>query len=350
MGTKQTDQLNLLDRFEQQIKQLPHFSAGASLVVAFSGGADSRALLDMLCQLREKYQWRIIAAHLDHQWRATSAHEAMWCERVAREYGIDYVSVRYNDYCEQHPDLEEASLRDGSAEAAARRVRYHFLYSVAQRYGAHALVLAHHRDDQIETFCIRLIRGAGLEGLCCMQIASCHNAQTNGTVMLCRPLLTIARKMDLITYLQERGLLWIEDPTNHADQYLRVCIRKMLIPMFERCDTRSIEGIERAARHLQETQEFVDTLVQKQYAQMIQKDEQGREVLSIDMLRQKSFFEQKLIVLRWLCDAGVYFVPSEALYTELIRFMLNRRTSMHAIYRDWKIVCKQQWARIEKSE
>ncbi|HVR69845.1 MAG TPA: tRNA lysidine(34) synthetase TilS, partial [Vicinamibacteria bacterium] len=191
-------------------------AAGQTVVVALSGGADSVALLDALTRLAPGGGWRVVAAHLDHRLRRGSASDAAFCRRLCRERGVPLRAGR--------ADVRARARRDGGGvEEAARLERYAFLRRVKEGEGAALIALAHTRDDQAETFLLRLLRGSGRAGLACMRLRSAD---------LVRPLLAVGRA-EVVAHLRERGLPWREDPTNADTALRRNRVRAELLPYLE---------------------------------------------------------------------------------------------------------------------
>ena len=191
-------------------------SAGETLVVALSGGADSVALTDVLTTLSRRIGFRLVAAHLDHGLRPDSAEDAAFCARLCRELGLE---LRLG-----HADVRARSRRDHlSLEDAARRERYAFLRTVQKEEGAVAIAVAHTRDDQAETLLLRLLRGSGATGLSAMR-------QRRDDVI--RPLLGVSRQA-VRRHLATRRLGFREDPTNADPAYLRNRVRHELLPLLE---------------------------------------------------------------------------------------------------------------------
>jgi tRNA(Ile)-lysidine synthase len=185
-------------------------SLNEPLLIGVSGGADSVALLDALVQLG----YRPHVAHLNHQWRgAESDADAQFVRELAGRYGL--------------PATIE-SHRVEPNEDAARQARLAFFESVAARTGIHTLALAHTADDQAETFLLRLIRGAGLDGL-----AGMATEKQIGSLRIVRPMLTV-RRGEVIEYLRSRQLTWREDASNADRRFLRNRIRHELLPLLER--------------------------------------------------------------------------------------------------------------------
>ena len=214
--------------------------AGELGLVAVSGGADSTALLLALQQLG----CRLSVAHLDHGLRAESAADAEWVRQLAGGLGIECVVERRDvaAYRRQHKL---------SPEAAAREVRHAFLRETAERLGSAAIFLGHTADDQVETFLLRLIRGAGPAGLRGMQ-------PRDG--LLCRPLLEVWRA-EIEAWLRDEGCDWREDATNRDPRFLRNRVRHELLPLLASLNPGIKQVLLREARLLSDGQTAVEAEV-----------------------------------------------------------------------------------------
>ncbi len=174
-------------------------------------------LLDLLSIL-PGYDLKLIAAHLNHGLRgAESDADEEFCRVTASRYAIPFES-RLADVRKAAADLR-LNLED-----AGRRARIELLDEIRMKYGAAAIVLAHHADDQAETVLMRLLRGSGITGLSGMAYRN-----QRGYV---RPLLEISRP-EIEQYLRARGLEWREDSSNSDTSYLRNRIRHQLLPLLE---------------------------------------------------------------------------------------------------------------------
>jgi len=131
---------------------------GSKLVVGFSGGPDSVFLLHLLASIRTSHNITLIAAHLDHQWRSNSHEDVVFCKTMAEQLNITFISSTINA-------LQKDFNANGSTEAQGRAARRHFFETVLKEQNAQGIALAHHLQDQEETFFIRLIRGSSLSGL-----------------------------------------------------------------------------------------------------------------------------------------------------------------------------------------
>ena len=200
------------------------------LCVAFSGGPDSTALLHALAQLPEARARGLRALHVDHALHSESAHWAMQCEAICNAWQVPLRVLKV--------DVERASGH--GIEAAARKARYAALAD-ALREGER-LLLGHHRDDQIETVLLKLLRGAGPEGLGGMR------AQRElGRGFLWRPLLELPRK-DLSNYAAAHGLGFVTDPSNDDRRYSRNRLRHDVLPVLAAHWPHAGEAILHSAR------------------------------------------------------------------------------------------------------
>jgi len=194
-------------------------NAGEPLLVGVSGGPDSVALLDVLVQSG----WRPHVCHLNHKLRgADSDADAEFVRELAGRYGL--------------PCTIEARPVDRD-EDAARRERFGFFTAVSIRTGIKKLALAHTADDQVETFLLRLLRGAGVPGL-----VGIWPERQIGVVRVIRPLLQI-RHPEVLEYLRQRGLTYREDASNADTRFTRNRIRHELLPLLEREYNPSIRDV-----------------------------------------------------------------------------------------------------------
>ena len=210
--------------------------AGQTVVVGLSGGADSVALLDVVAQLAARRGFRVVAAHLDHGLRASSAADAAFCRDLCARLGVP-LEVGTADV------KGRARAEKGGTEEAARHARYAFLRQVKDAHGAVAVAVAHTLDDQAETFLLRLLRGAGSAGLGAMR-------PVNGDIL--RPMLEATRK-HVVAHLEARGLPHREDESNADLSFLRNRARRELLPYLEqKFNPRVRQALARAASVLAE--------------------------------------------------------------------------------------------------
>jgi tRNA(Ile)-lysidine synthase len=188
------------------------------MLVAFSGGADSTALLHALTVLAADFHLALEAAHLDHAIDDGSRERSERAADLARRLGVEITIRRRSAIAER---------RSGeSLEAAARRIRYDFLCACADRAGASWIVTAHQADDQRETVLLRLLFGSGLAGLRGIPAR-------RGRIL--RPFLDVDRP-EIDRYLSELKLEPIEDPTNLHLSIPRNLVRHRILPALRSLD------------------------------------------------------------------------------------------------------------------
>jgi len=190
-----------------------------TLLVGVSGGPDSVALLLALVRIAGPWGPRLVVAHLHHGLRGRSAdRDAEFTRRLSATLGLDAI-------------VERVRLRAGrglSLEAAARAARLEFFRRAAARCGADRVAVAHTADDQAETVLLRLLRGAGAEGLSVMAADGWV-----GDLRLIRPLLGVSRK-DVLEFLRATGVRWRIDATNRNLRMARNRVRHRWLPWLER--------------------------------------------------------------------------------------------------------------------
>jgi len=199
--------LRLDERLQAQPDLLP---AGSRILVAFSGGPDSTALVHLLARLSPFHRWDVQAAHFDHGLRTESARQAE--ELVA---SMSKIGVRL------HVGRPRRQLR--AAHGPMRQARYDWLSSVASEISADRIVTGHNLDDQAETVLFRLLRGAGNRGLVGIP-------ERRGQIV--RPLLLFTAD-EIRAWLKTGGLESVEDPSNRDLSWARNRIRHRLLPALE---------------------------------------------------------------------------------------------------------------------
>lgn len=227
------------ERLLQRLQRLP---SPRRYVVAFSGGCDSAALLDAMSRLGDRLATAVCAIHVDHGLNPAAGEWSARCEAFCRQRGVDLQVHR----------LELRPARGASVEAVARDRRYRALEAAMER--GDAVVTAHHRDDQAETFLLSLMRGAGPRGL-----AGMPAARRFGPGLLLRPLLDFSRS-DLEAYARARAVTWIDDDSNRDTRFDRNYVREQVLPLLRRRWPAADALIARAAGYCGEADNAVRTL------------------------------------------------------------------------------------------
>lgn len=222
------------------IAQFHMFPEKAHIVAGLSGGADSVALLHILCSLKEEFGWRITAVHIHHGLRGKEADgDAAFAEEFCAKLGVPCV-VRKVDV------KAEAKARKLGEEETGRLLRYAAFREIAGADGY--IAVAHHRKDQAETMLMRLCRGTGLKGLTGMSPVR---------EKICRPLLRCSRA-EIEQYCRENGLMWREDATNQEETYTRNKLRLRVLPLLEEINPKTVEHMAETAELLSAEEDFLE--------------------------------------------------------------------------------------------
>jgi tRNA(Ile)-lysidine synthase len=253
-------------------------------LLGVSGGIDSMVMLHWIAQNRSKLPARIRAMHVDHGINPSSGE---WAMHVARACSVLDIP------CEvKKVDLEGLG---NNLEYAARRARY----KAFCESGADALMLAHHANDQCESFLLKLFRGSGVKGLKAMGMSS--PCWYDDSVALLRPMLNVTRGQ-IEAWAEIHGITGIEDPSNVDDRYDRNYIRNRVWPVIQdRFDIADINTI-RSIQHLGEAWELTTMLADQDIVSVTMEDGS----LEWTKLRDLGYLRIKNVILRILDREGVY--------------------------------------------
>ena len=283
------------------------FEPGLPLAVAYSGGADSTALL-LACV--ERWPGQVHAIHVHHglQWAADDfeAHCRNFCASLKVPLVVQRVDARHS--------------AGQSPEDAARIARYAALAAGAAQVVAPVqdIAVAQHADDQVETLLLALSRGAGLPGLSAMPA----QWEREG-LRFHRPLLQVAGA-ELRAYLQARGMSWVEDPTNAEERYTRNRIRARLLPALEEVFPQFRDTFPRSAQHAAQAQRLLESVGENDLAQV----GQPPRIAGLRLLNRD---RQSNALRRWL-RASYGVQPSAAQLDALLAQIAACSTRGHDIH------------------
>lgn len=302
----------LTQALQAALKSLPEH---APVAVALSGGADSAAMAiaaARVCQLSAR------PLHFFHIHHGLFAQADSWVEQVRV----------LADLLETPLEVEYVSVAQDSGlgiEGAARESRYAALVAMALRHQTQALLLAHHRQDQAETVLLRLLRGAGVQGLAAMQ----SDTRRQGLRML-RPFLDIDRAA-LLAYVelftQQTRWLPIQDPSNTDPAYARGAFRSGLIPVLQAHWPAWQQTLARHARQAAQTVEILDEVAAGDLASL--DFDASDQSFSLKLWRTLSDARQALVLRHWLHRQGIA-MPGDRRLADLLRQLRQ----LHALGHD----------------
>jgi tRNA(Ile)-lysidine synthase len=245
---------------------------GDLVLVAVSGGQDSVALLSALDELRRTCypRLRLHVAHLNHQLRGEEADaDEAFVRELAERFGVPFTSERHDVRA-----LARAERRN--LEEVAREVRYAFLRRVAAEVGARRIATGHTLTDQAETFLMRLVRGAGTEGL-----SGIHPVVDD---LIIRPLLAVRRE-ETQAYCQALAIPYRVDRSNVEAELWRARVRRELLPQLAALHPRAVEAIGRAAERLRVDEAYFDEVLGNVFPEALILGERDMIRLSVEKLR-----------------------------------------------------------------
>lgn len=314
------------------IKKHELISEGSKIVLGLSGGPDSVFLLHFLTKLKEEGLINeIIAAHLDHGWREESAKEAQFCLELAKKYNIA---------CEARK-LSELKLNlkfEGSKEDLGRKARRALFELVKKEYNFDLIALAHHAQDQEETFFIRLIRGTSLSGLTSIKPKSSDYI---------RPILEI-NKQEILEFLNSHNIPYVTDPSNMSHEFLRNRIRELVVPELKKCDARFEQNFKITINRLQETEEFLEQLTKEKFTE-ISTEISGIFYINLNQLFKLHNIMLYRVLIYWLIKQKVKFPSGQSFLDEIIKFLSqpdSQGPKEHTLYQNWSIIKKKNLAHL----
>ena len=292
MANSKKTRSDLISRVESVLQG--RVKPGDRLVLGLSGGLDSAALLDILCELKPRFGFELAAIHVNHQISSNAPAWAEFCRALCVQRQVPFEAVAVDLHNKQGLGLE----------AAAREARYGVF--VGQQ--AEFILLAHHLDDQAETALLQLLRGAGVKGMSAMPVS---RERPSGPMLL-RPLLEISRR-ELEAYAKARELRWVEDESNQDIYYGRNFLRHEVMPLIAKRFPAYRETFSRSARHFAEAASLLDDLARMDAAGAIASGRLNVAALQhLDEARAKN-------LLRYYFSLQGVLAPSAQRLDEMLR-------------------------------
>ena len=258
----------LLNKVKKTVNKYDLFRRGDSILVAYSGGADSSALLSVLLELKAEWLLTLTVAHFNHKLRKGAEEDERFVRSISAEYSLPLIvgSEDVRSY---------ARTWSLNLEEAGRKLRYEFLGKAAKECGAVKIATGHTMTDQAETFLMRLLRGSGAQGL-----GGIHPV-VDGKII--RPLIEVERE-EVEAYCRERILQYSVDESNLDRRFLRNRVRLELIPFLKaRFEPKIVSHLSQLTSILREEDLLLDSLG-KEKAEMAISEKDSRMNISLRIL------------------------------------------------------------------
>ena len=304
-----------MDALGQALLPLPD----ASIAVGFSGGVDSTVLLHALASSNAARAQGLRAIHVHHGLHPDADIWATHCEQICAEFDVPLqVLLVHVDHAAGH-----------GPEAAARAARLQAFRATLRNN--EVLALAHHRDDQSETVLLRLMRGAGGDGLAAMRRRS-----RIGALHLWRPLLELPRDA-LHDYAMQHALRWIEDPSNSEAHFDRNFIRHRVIPLLSERWPQAARNLAHSAGLLAEQSQLLSAASDALLDPLLLSD----NTLSLPGLLAQSHVQRARLLRAWLRRLD-FPAPTSTILAAIERDLLPARDDGDACV-EWAGVCIHRW-------
>ncbi len=246
-------------------------------LVALSGGADSVALLRVLLTLG----YHIEAAHCNFNLRGNeSDRDEQFVKELCMQYNVSLHLAHFDT--KAYAELHKLSI-----EMAARELRYRYFEQLTADIQAEAVCVAHHRDDNVETMLINLLRGTGIHGL-----SGIKAKRTNGSLQVIRPLLCVSRA-DILSWLKQQKQPYVTDSSNLVDDVIRNKVRLNLIPMLKNINPSVIDNLHDTIEQLSEAEAVYNHYTSSTITSLIKHN-------SLDINELKNTSSPLCILFEWL--------------------------------------------------
>ncbi len=243
-----------------------------SFAVAVSGGPDSMALANLFCDFAKLENKKLHILTIDHGLRSEAKIEA---NQVA-----DWVEKKNLKNITHKTLLWEGKKPEASIMEEARAARYELIDNYCKEHKIQTVFVAHHQDDQAETFLIRLAKGSGLDGLAGMNELQSYSKN----LKIARPFLNIS-KQTLINYCEEKSIIFMNDPSNKNEKYLRPRLRQSMAILEE--EGLSPKRLTSLAIRLRRARHALEIISEKNYQDCLKEKNEERAVLDFNKIKSQ---------------------------------------------------------------
>lgn len=252
--------------------------SGDHVILGVSGGADSVFLLCVLLELKKQMEFSVTVVHINHQLRREAVDEMQFVQDLCGQHHLDCRSFSV--------DIRERARRERmSLEEAGRKARYELFYRVMEEEHGTKIAVAHHQNDQAETFLYRAARGTGIYGA---------GAMRPFDPPVIRPLLC-SKKQEIQEELKQIGQIWVEDKSNQDNAFARNRLRNEVIPQLEKVNHRAVEHLAFLTEDLREAGEYLSEQIRDGFERVASELRDGYR-LDCGRMENEHLWMQKQII------------------------------------------------------
>lgn len=305
----------ILNKIEAYVRKWQMLDKKDKVIAGISGGADSICLLFVLLELRKKIGFEIIGVHVNHGLRGEDAlRDERYVEKICRQEGIVLKTF--------HENVELiARNRKQSMEEAGRDVRREAFFRVMREQKGTKIALAHHQNDNAETFLLHIARGTGLKGAGGMK-------PVNGPMI--RPLLCVKRH-EIEAFLKERDISYCTDETNFEDEYARNRVRNHVIPYMEQnLNAKTVQHISQLMELMRETAGYMEAETDRYYEEAVEETEKGAYLIRKDVFARIPKVLRPMVLKSTLARAAGREKDIEAVHIEMLEKLMENQPGKSA--------------------
>lgn len=305
----------MLNKIEAYIHKWSMLEKKDKVIAGISGGADSICLLFVLLELKKKIGFEIVGVHVNHGLRGMDAlRDEKYVEEICRQQGVPLETF--------HKNVELiAGNRKQSMEEAGRDVRREAFFQVMKKYGGTKIALAHHQNDNAETFLLNITRGTGLQGIGGMK-------PVNGPMI--RPLLCVERH-EIEGFLKERDIEYCTDETNFEDEYARNRVRNHVIPYMEQnLNEKTVQHISQLMELMRETAKYMDAETKRYYNEAVEETDNGVYLIREEAFTQMPEVIRPMVLKKVLVQAAGRAKDIEAVHMKILETLMGNQSGKSA--------------------
>lgn len=288
------------------------------ILIGLSGGADSVFLLNILIQLQRDLDFEIYTCHINHSYRDTALMDENFSRKISEENNIKFFSKKV--------DMKQYSIDHSiSLEDSGRILRYKYFNEILKSEDFNKIAVAHHLDDQVETFFLHLFRGSGIDGLCGMQYQNKN---------IIRPLLDVS-KSEILNYLDENDIDYVTDETNFVADVQRNKIRLEMLPYIQDNFNSSIsESIYRTVNILKDSKEIIDDVTNFKYKKLVNQ-ENGEYFIDVDLFEREKKSVRRNIIRKLLIALNGSNQDIRMVYIDDIIELFDLKNGSQYVFKDY---------------
>lgn len=275
-----------------------------TLAVAYSGGIDSQTALNIIYKLKKELGFNLIIIHLNYNLRGEESKEdELFARNIAKKYNL-------NIYIKE---IKEGSYNKKNIQNEARKDRYKFFEELYNKNIFDYLIIAHNKDDFVETIIYRMIKGAGAD------IYNCLKKKNN---YILRPMLDFYRT-DIENYARENNLEYREDSSNKKNKYARNKIRNLIIPMLETINKKSKDNIIKFSKRIY----FENAFLRKKINNIYKKILIDKNSINIEKIKNLNKIFLNRIIIKFLSESGEIEI-NEKRISEIIKIIKSKKSNL----------------------